>query len=66
MQVYLFTYSRAEALRVQNRKQFTEFACEEFNREDEIVEHWVESAELHRQKGIHYHLAIKLKKTAEI
>ena len=43
-------------------RQFTQLVCEEFNREDEIVEQCVVSAELHRQKGIHYHLAIKLNK----
>ena len=61
-QVYLSTYSQADVLKVQSRKQFPEYVCEEFNREDVIVKHWVVSAELHRQNGIHYHLPIKLKK----
>ena len=60
-QAYLSTYSQADVPKVQNRKQFVEFVSE-FNREDEIVGHWVVSAELHRQKVIHYHLVIKLKK----
>ena len=61
-QVYLITYSQADILKVQSRKQFAAFVCEEFKSEDQIVEHWVVSNGFHRQKGIHYHLAIKLKK----
>ena len=51
-QVYLIAYFQGDILKVQNRKQFVEFACEEFNWKDEIVEHWMVSAELHRQKCV--------------
>lgn len=61
-QVYLITYSQADVLKVQSRKKFAEIICNEFNREDNIVENWVVSAELHRKGGFHYHLALKLKK----
>lgn len=61
-QVYLVTYSQADVLKVQSREQFAHFVTSEFNRDDSVVEHWVVSAELHRQHGFHYHLAIKLNK----
>ena len=64
-QVYLITYSQAD-FKVQTPKQFVEFICEDLNREYEVVERWMVSAELQRNKGIHYHFATKLKKTEEI
>ena len=61
-QIYLITYSQADVLKVQGRETFAEFVTNEFNRQDHVVDKWVVSAELHRKSGIHYHLAIKLKK----
>ena len=61
-QVFLITYSQADVVKVNDRKKFAEFVCAEFNREDDVVEKWVVSAEIHRQGGFHYHMAIKLRK----
>ena len=60
--VYLITYSQADVLKVSDRNKFGELVAAEFNREDQVVENWVVSAELHRRSGFHYHLAIKLNK----
>ena len=59
-EVYLVTYSRADVVKVQDRKRFAEIVCSEFNRDDDVVQKWVCSAEMHRKEGFHFHLAIKL------
>ena len=59
--VYLVTYSKADVLKIQSRKQFAEIVAEQFNRNGNIVLQWASSVELHREEGVHYHLAIKLK-----
>ena len=59
-EVYLVTYSQADVLKVQSREKFAEIVCAQFNRNDNVVKQWVVSIELHRQSGVHYHLALKL------
>ena len=62
-QVYLVTYSRADAVKVHDRAHFGAIVEEEFNRDDEVVAHWACGAEIHQKtRGFHYHLAINLKK----
>ena len=57
-QIHLVTYSRADVLKVRRRKNFANIACAEFNRNDQVVHQWAVSAELHREAGVHYHLAL--------
>jgi len=59
---YLVTYSRADVVKVRGRQHFGEIVAEQFNRNDDVVEYWACSAEIHRVEGIHYHLSIKLSK----
>ena len=63
--IYLVTYSRADALKVQSRKQFAEIVCAEFQRpvdgNNKIVSKWACAAEIHpNTDGFHYHLCIHL------
>ena len=58
--VYLITYSQADVLKIQSRKQFAELVVDQFNLNGNVVQQWVSSAEMHRQIGVHYHLAVKL------
>jgi len=60
-QIYLVTYSQADVLKVPSRESFANIVSGEFNRNDQVVEQWCVSAELHRTAGVHYHLAIKLR-----
>lgn len=60
-EAYLITYSQADVVKVPGRDKFAEMIVNEFNRNDDVTEKWVVSAELHRNKGIHYHMALKLK-----
>ena len=61
-QVYLITYSQADVLKVPSRSMFADLVCKQFNRNDDVVDRWASSIELHRKSGVHYHLALKLKK----
>ena len=61
-EVYLITYSQADVVKATDRAKFAELICSEFNRSDSVVDKWVCSAEIHREGGFHYHLAIKLHK----
>ena len=60
-QVYLVIYSRADVLKVTSGENFANTACAEFSRKDQVVQQWAVSAELHREAGVHYHLALKSK-----
>eukprot|EP00111_Clytia_hemisphaerica_P012115 TCONS_00035585-protein len=61
-EAYLITYSQADVVKVPGREHFANMVVQEFDRNDSVSEKWVVSAELHRNHGIHYHLALKLKK----
>lgn len=61
-ETYLITYSQADVVKVPGRQEFATMLVQEFDRNDSVSEKWVVSAELHRNHGIHYHLALKLKK----
>lgn len=60
-EAYLITYSQADVVKVPGRDKFAEMVVKAFNHNDDVTEKWVVSAELHRNKGIHYHMALKLK-----
>ena len=60
--VYLITYSKADVLKVPDRKKFGEMIQNEFDPNSlGIVIQWVSAAEMHRLEGVHFHCAIKLK-----
>ena len=53
--------SRADVLKVTSRQNFANIFCAEFSRNEQVVRQLTVSAELHRETGVHYHLALKLK-----
>lgn len=62
--VYLITYSQADVDLVPTREEFSRVVLESFANADpcsrcEVVQ-WVCSQEAHRERGIHYHMAVKL------
>ena len=61
-EVYLVTYSQADVLKVKSKSDFAQLVVSQFDRNDKVVQQWVSSVELHRESGVHYHLAIKLNK----
>ena len=60
--VYLVTYSQADMSIVPNRVKFADIVVGEFNRGSphNRVLYWVCSKEKHRNRGSHFHLALKL------
>ena len=63
-QLYLITYSQADAVKVPSHARFAEMVCAEFNRDTNVVQSWVCGAEIHhKNQGFHYHLALKLLKS---
>ena len=61
-QIYLITYSGADVLLVPGRKEFAKIITEEFDRFDQVTDQWIVSVEMHRKKGVHFHMALKLQK----
>ena len=62
--IYLLTYSQADVFVVPTREEFARVVLDSFKNADpcshcEVVQ-WVCSQELHRDGGIHYHMAVKL------
>jgi len=62
--VYLLTYSQADVDVVPSREEFSRVVLDSFKNADpcshcEVVQ-WVCSQELHKDGGIHYHMAVKL------
>ena len=60
--VYLVTHSQADMGIVPNRVKFADIVVGEFNRgspHDRVL-YWVCSKEKHRNRGSHFHLALKL------
>lgn len=63
--IYLVTYSRADAVKVQSRRMFADIICREFQRpsdgDNKVVKKWACAAEIHpNTDGFHYHLCIQL------
>lgn len=70
--VYLITYSQADLTKVSTRESFAQKVKEAFlscqpnsgsviTREQSLVENWVCCQEPHREGGLHYHMAVKLR-----
>ena len=60
--IYLITYSKADLLRVASREKFAQIICDEFNRNnDDVVLQWACCVENHTERGVHFHMSIKLK-----
>ena len=55
--VYLVTYSQADIEKVENRKVFADIVTGAFNQN----KYWCCAKERHRERGRHYHLALKLR-----
>ena len=63
--IYLLTYSQADVFVVPTREEFARAVLDSFKNADpcshcEVVQ-WVCRQELHRDGGIHYHMAVKLR-----
>ena len=63
-QVYMVTYSQADAVKCSGRQSFAKLVVDEFNKDgSDVVKKWVCGAEIHHAtQGFHYHLALKLHK----
>ena len=63
--VYMVTYSRVDVLKCSTRQQFARFVVDEFEANGAGIEKWVCACEKHgklsEDRGLHFHLAIKLK-----
>ena len=60
--IYLITYSKADLLIVGSREKFAQIICDEFNRNnDDVVLQWAYYVENHTERGVHFHMSIKLK-----
>ena len=61
-QVYLLTYSQADMDIFPTRKSFARAVVDSFTRSHIEVLHWICCREKHANGGVHYHMAIKLKR----
>ena len=60
--IYLITYSKADLLIVGSCEKFAQIICDEFNRHnDDVVLQWACCVENHTERGVHFHMSIKLK-----
>ena len=64
--VYLITYSQADTTKVSSRQRFAEIVVEAFQlrqvSNESTVQQWACCLELHQTGGIHFHMAIKLRR----
>ena len=64
--VYLITYSQADTTKVSSRQRFAEIVLEAFQlrqvSNESTVQQWACCLELHQTGGIHFHMAIKLRR----
>ena len=59
-QVYLITYSKADAQKFPTRESFAQALVKSFEAINTKIELWVFSKEAHQVNGFHYHMALKL------
>ena len=60
--VYLVTYTQVDLLKYWIHETFAEMVTGEFDKAEKVCEHWVSSCKNHKGEGLHFHLALKLKK----
>ena len=58
--VYRITYSQADTSKIESREEFAKLFIDAFG--EEVIDQWACGCEKHKSGGLHFHLALKLKK----